>query len=98
MFAKMAANSPSGQTSYGIDSGADSPYRGVLEMSRRRQEEWLRRSKTWDGLDPNIWKAKKIIGMGANGVVGLWEYQGADSNMPKRMVIKQGRDNNGMGI
>jgi hypothetical protein len=93
----MAANSPPGQTPYGIDSGADSPYRGVRKMSRRQQEEWLRRSKTWDGLDPSIWKAKKIIGMGANGLVGLWEYQGADPNMPKRMVIKQGRDDDGMG-
>jgi len=93
----MAANSPPGRTPYGIDSGADSPYRGVRKMSRRQQEEWLRRSKTWDGLDPSIWKAKKIIGMGANGLVGLWEYKGADPNMPKRMVIKQGQDDDGMG-
>ena len=28
---------------------------------------------------------------------GLWEYQGADPNMRRRKVIKQGRDDDGMG-
>jgi hypothetical protein len=93
-----AADPPAGQTPYGIYADADVlSLDSKRAMSMKRQEEWLRRSKTWDGLDPSIWKAKKILGAGGNGVVGLWEYQGVDHNMPQHIVIKQGKDDDGMG-
>jgi hypothetical protein len=66
-------------------------------MSGRRQIEWLRRSRSWKGLDPAIWRARKVIGMGGNGLIGLWDYQGTIPKMPKHMVVKQGTDPGGMG-
>lgn len=61
-------------------------------LSVRRQHEWLHRSKQWTGLDANLWRAKKVLGAGGNGVVGLWEYQGTNTQFPRNLVIKQGYD------
>ena len=61
-------------------------------LSVRRQYEWLHRSKQWTGLDANLWRAKKVLGAGGNGLVGLWEYQGNNVRFPRNMVIKQGYD------
>jgi hypothetical protein len=61
-------------------------------LSVRRQHEWLHRSKQWTGLDANLWKARKVLGAGGNGVVGLWEYQGSNAQFPRNIVIKQGYD------
>jgi hypothetical protein len=61
-------------------------------LSVRRQHEWLHRFKQWIGLDANLWKAKKVLGAGGNGVVGLWEYQGNNTLFPRNIVIKQGHD------
>ena len=85
-----------GQTPYRIYKKADEVLDGKKLYSRRRQEQWLRQSKTWDGLDSSVWKAKRVLGVGGNGIVGQWEYQGADLNMPKNIVIKQGSDHVGM--
>ncbi|KAE9369636.1 kinase-like protein [Stipitochalara longipes BDJ] len=92
-----AASPAPGQTPYGIFKKADLLYHGERTFSRKRQEEWLRRSKTWDGLDSSVWKAKRVLGVGGNGIVGQWEYHGTDANMPKNIVIKQGSDSQGMG-
>jgi hypothetical protein len=42
-------------------------------------------------LDPWTWKAKKILGVGGNGV-SLGQHHGTYPNMPKHMTIKQSKD------
>ena len=91
-----AANLPVGQTPHETNASVNRLRKGKREMSTKRQIELLRHSRTWDGLDPSIWKARKIVGIGGNGIAGLWEYRGTDPNTPKRMVIRQGKDIDGM--
>jgi hypothetical protein len=76
--------------------GYEINYMIARTMSARRQIEWLRRSRSWRGLDPRIWRARKVIGVGGNGIVGLWDYKGDNAKMPKHMAVKQGIDRNGM--
>ena len=92
-----AAIRGTGKTPYKIFKPANRSVNGRKVFSRRRQEEWLRQSQTWDGLDFSVWKAKRVLGVGGNGIVGQWEYQGTDPNMPDNIVIKQGSDRTGMG-
>lgn len=64
-------------------------YNPRVQLSEWRQFEWLRRSQTWDGLDPKEWQARMVLGNGTNGVCGLWDYIGNKPDMPKHMVVKQ---------
>jgi len=48
------------------------------------------------GQEPNYepvlgsgWKAKRLLGRGTNGVVGLWEYEGEETKTVKQIAIKQ---------
>lgn len=59
------------------------------ELGQRRQFAWLERSKQWRGLSPNEWQARKVLGLGSSGLVGLWEYAGSNPSMPPNMAIKQ---------
>lgn len=43
----------------------------------------------WPGLDPREWQARRVLGAGASGVVGQWDYIGNDVTKPRAMAIKQ---------
>ncbi|KUJ13531.1 uncharacterized protein LY89DRAFT_754342 [Mollisia scopiformis] len=58
-------------------------------LSKRRQSEWLERSKKWPDLPARRWAARKVIGKGAYGICGQWDYTGNDKSMPRQIVVKQ---------
>lgn len=43
----------------------------------------------WPALDPTEWQARKVLGMGSTGLVGLWDYIGNDATKPRHMAVKQ---------
>ncbi|KIN07272.1 hypothetical protein OIDMADRAFT_109769 [Oidiodendron maius Zn] len=52
------------------------------------QDLWLESNKNWKyGLN-ELWKGKKVLGMGGYGLVGLWEYKKSDDDVI-RVVVKQ---------
>lgn len=52
------------------------------------QDLWLESNKNWKyGLN-ELWKGKKVLGMGGYGLVGLWEYKKRDDDVI-RVVVKQ---------
>lgn len=40
-------------------------------------------------LDPTEWQARKVLGIGATGLVGRWDYVGNDATKPRSMAVKQ---------
>jgi hypothetical protein len=94
--ANPAQAKPISATPYGIVQEGDRVRDGKKRFSARRQVEWLRRSEKWDGLDSSVWKARSVLGIGGNGIVGQWGYHGTDPDMPKNIVVKQGTDSLGM--
>ncbi|KAH8598920.1 hypothetical protein B0O99DRAFT_30463 [Bisporella sp. PMI_857] len=55
------------------------------------QERWLRSESKWNHRIGKNWKGKKVLGMGGQGVVGWWTYEGSDrdSKALVDIVVKQ---------
>jgi hypothetical protein len=63
--------------------------RGRNPMDRHQQQEWLLRSRNWPDMRANNYVGKKVLGAGAHGIVGLWQYKGNSAALPKHLVVKQ---------
>ncbi|CZT50668.1 uncharacterized protein RSE6_11693 [Rhynchosporium secalis] len=64
----------------------------VKQRRQFRQENWLRRSFSWDEFTiPGgvYWKGVKVLGQGTYGVAGLFKYIGPNESTPKSIVVKQ---------
>jgi hypothetical protein len=51
----------------------------------RSCEEWMRRSKYWEGM-PGVWDPIRCVGKGTYGIVGLFEYAGEDKSAFPRYI------------
>lgn len=58
-------------------------------FSQRRQFAWLKRSKCWRELPASKWQPRKVIGKGAYGLCGVWDYIGENKNTPRQIAVKQ---------
>jgi hypothetical protein len=63
--------------------------RGWNPMDKHQQEEWLLRSRDWPDMRANNYVGQKVLGAGAHGIVGLWQYKGNSAALPKYLVVKQ---------
>lgn len=59
------------------------------QMSLNEQKAWLTRSSEWPTIKANNYVGKRILGAGANGIVGAWELKGRSAFLPKIIVVKQ---------
>lgn len=68
-------------------------------MSINQQTAWLERSKKWPEMVANAYVPKKLLGAGAYGIVGVWEYRGnPPAQMPKLIAVKQASDSRGPDV
>lgn len=67
-------------------------------MGGAAQKEWLQRSANWPDMNPYTthrrWRPRRILGSGASGLVGLWEFLGreppvARDDTPTKIAVKQ---------
>lgn len=67
-------------------------------MSGEAQKEWLQRSENWPDMNPHTthrhWKPRKVLGSGASGLVGLWDFVRREppvehDDTPLRIAVKQ---------
>jgi len=57
----------------------------------REDRNWLDSEKKWKHRVGKGWAAKKVLGRGGQGIIGLWEYEGSDksSQAMTQVVVKQ---------
>jgi serine/threonine protein kinase len=63
------------------------------DMPENQQRAWLERSAEWSDMVANPYVAKKVLGAGSHGLVGVWEYKGdPPQQIPKLIAVKQVSD------
>ncbi|KAI9743088.1 MAG: hypothetical protein M1818_003383 [Claussenomyces sp. TS43310] len=73
----------------------------VLKM---RYKQWLRSDRRWQNKLGRGWKGRRVLGRGGNGIVGLWEWEGAPGDgegwesRVKRVAVKQMRARGRSGL
>lgn len=74
------------------DQGGGFALVGGPAVSAQQQRDWLEGSASWIAF-PKVWKGHKVLGAGANGICGLWDYTGTSQQQPRHLVVKQSPNN-----
>jgi hypothetical protein len=60
-------------------------------LTSRLMNEWLKSEANWKYRIGKNWRGKKVLGLGGQGIVGHWTYEGEDRDQKtvKDIAVKQ---------